>query len=360
MPPSPHILFTCGREPEYTRNDVILRALRSHYRITEVTDGRLGSLTARLLRLTPRLIRALRRSHDLVVVGFYGYPLVWIIRRFTRCPILFDAFLLTHDTLVEDRRRFGPDSFVARLALAIDRRGGHAADRVLLDTQTQAARFSRVTGVAPAHVRPLFVGCNESLFHTKVLPDRPPDDRFNVLYYGTYQPLHGMETVVAAARLLAFKPAIRWRIIGRGQMYARVRRLADEWGLTNVEFQAPLPYADLPGAIASADLCLGGPFGATDKARRVITGKTFQFLSMRKPVIVSDTPANHELLVPEESACFVPIADPDALAAAVHALHSDVERRQRLAVGGHARYRDRASEAIISARLRTIIEEMLT
>jgi glycosyltransferase involved in cell wall biosynthesis len=355
-----HILFTCGREPEYTRNDVILRALRSHYPMAEITDSRLGSLTARLLRLTPRLIRALRRPHDLVVVGFYGYPLVWMIRRFTRRPILFDAFLLTHDTLVEDRRRFGPNSFVARLAMAVDRLGGRAADRILLDTQTQAAWFSQVTGVAPARVSPLFVGCNEGLFHPAVLPDRPPDGNFYVLYYGTYQPLHGMETVVAAARLLVHYPAIRWRIIGRGQMYPRVRRMAEEWGLTNVEFQASLPYADLPGAIAAADLCLGGPFGATDKARRVITGKTFQFLSMRKPVVVSDTPANHELLVPEASACFVPIADSYALAAAVHALQGDAERRQLLATGGHARYEDRASEAVIGARLRGIIEEMLT
>jgi glycosyltransferase involved in cell wall biosynthesis len=328
--------------------------------MVEITDSRPGSLTARLLRLTPRLIRALRRPHDLVLVGFYGYPLVWMMRRFTRRPVLFDAFLLTHDTLVEDRRRYGPRSFVARLALTVDRLGGRAADRVLLDTQTQAARFSRVTGVAPARVSPLFVGCNEGLFHPAVLPDRPPDGNFNVLYYGTYQPLHGMETVVAAARLLAHQPAIRWRIIGRGQMYPRVRRLADEWGLTNVEFQPPLPYADLPGAIAGADLCLGGPFGATDKARRVITGKTFQFLSMCKPVVVSDTPANHELLIPEESACFVPIADPDALAAAVQGLRSDAERRQRLSEGGHARYRDRASEAVIGARLRGIVEEMLT
>ena len=355
----PRILFACGREPAYTRNDVILRALRPRYRLTEVTDTRLGSLTARLLRLMPRLALALRLPHDLVMVGFYGYPLVWLARRLTRRPILFDAFLMTHDTLVGDRGRFRPSSPLAWLALAVDRMGGHSADRVLLDTGAQVAAFAQVTGLPPERLSALFVGCNESLFHPGVVPDRPPDGRFHVLYYGTYQPLHGMETVVAAAHLLARETDVRWRIIGRGQEYVRVRRLADDWGLANVEFQPPLPYLDLPGAIASADLCLGGPFGATDKARRVITGKTFQFLSMRKPIIVSDTPANRELLVPGESASFVPISDPGALAAAIHALRQDPAGRQRLATDGHARYQARASEAVIGAQLNGIIEEML-
>ncbi len=355
----PHIIFTCGREPAYTRNDVLLRVLCSRYQLTEVTDDKLGSLTARLLRLSPRLALALRRPHDLVIIGFYGYPLAWLARRLTRRPILFDAFLMNYDTLVGDRGRFGPDSLFARLALLVDQLGSQSANRVLLDTDAQAAAFVQVTGLPPARVSALFVGCNESLFHPEVIPDRSADGRFHVLYYGTYQPLHGMETVVAAARLLAREPDIRWRLIGRGQEYARVRRLADDWRLTNVEFQLPLPYTDLPEAIASADLCLGGPFGDTGKARRVITGKTFQFLSMRKPIIVSDTPANRELLVPDESACFVPLSDPDGLAAAVHTLRHDPDRRQHLAAGGRARYLARASEVVIGAQLSSIIEEML-
>jgi glycosyltransferase involved in cell wall biosynthesis len=292
-------------------------------------------------------------------VGFYGYPLVWLARKFTRRPILFDAFVLTHDTLVEDRSRLARGSALARLALAVDRSGARLADHILIDTQTQAALFSHLTGVPAARVSALFVSCNESLFHPAVLPDRLPDGRFHVLCYATFQPLHGMETVVKAAQLLAKEPQIRWRIIGRGQTYAQVLHQATAWGLTNIELQPPLPYNELPGAIAAADLCLGGPFGDTDKARRVITGKTFQFLSMGKPVVVSDTPANRELLIPEESACFVPIADPDALAAAVHALCNDPDRRRRLANGGHARYEACASEAVIGRRLGALIEEML-
>lgn len=353
------LLFTCGREPSYTRNDVLLRALRPHYQLVEVTSSRSGSLTGRVVRLLPRLVHALLGPHDLVFVGFYGHPLVWLARRLSRHPILFDAFIMTHDTLVEDRASFRPNSAGARLALWLDKISARAADHVLLDTDIQAQTLARIAGIPPSRVSALFVGCNEDMFHPGVMSDRAPDEDFQVLYYGTYQPLHGMETVIQAARLLGDFPHIRWRIIGRGQTYPQVRRLADLWRLSNVEFQPMIPYARLPSAIASADICLGGPFGTSDKARRVITGKTFQFLAMRKPVIVADTPANRELLVPGESAYFVPVADAEALAEAVLALYRDMDRRRYLADVGHARYLARASEAVLCEQLRRCIEMML-
>jgi glycosyltransferase involved in cell wall biosynthesis len=359
MPDKPHILFICGREPQYTRNDVILRSLRPRYRLTEISSCRLGSLTVRILGLIPRFVRALRQPHDVVFVGFYGHPLVWLARRLSDCPIVFDAFLLTHDTLVSDRQRFRADSFVARLAHSVDRVAGQTADQVLFDTSIQADFFAGTYGVPRERVRAVFVGCNEDIFHPAVLPDRPTDGRFHVLYYGTYQPLHGMDTVVAAARLLADDDNVCLRIIGEGQEYARTRQFAAEWRLNNVEFQAPVPYESLPAAIASADLCLGGPFGRTSKAQRVITGKTFQFLAMAKPVVVSDTPANRELLTPGETAVFVPLADPAALADAIRSLQDDHDLRSRIATAGYACYRTRASESVIGRQLAAIIEEVL-
>ena len=72
MSTGPRILFTCGREAKYVRNLLIRRALRQQFDVFEVTDDTPGSLLWRHLRLLPRLLRALRRQHDLVFVGFYG------------------------------------------------------------------------------------------------------------------------------------------------------------------------------------------------------------------------------------------------------------------------------------------------
>ena len=162
-----------------------------------------------------------------------------------------------------------------------------------------------------------------------------------------------------ASRLLATEYDIQLRIIGFGQEYALARRMADEWALKNVLFEKPIPYESLPDAIVSADLCLGGPFGCTGKARRVITGKTFQFLAMEKPIVVGDTPANRELLTPGRTAAFVPLADPSQLANVIRVLRDDHDLRNDIAAAGHVCYKELASEAVISQQLITIIEDLL-
>lgn len=354
--PALRILFTCGREPGYTRNEVMLRALRARFAVTEVTDGRLGSLIARSLRVLVRLIPHLRKGDfDLVFVGFYGYLLMPWVRRLTQRPILFDAFVSNYDTLCFDRQRFHPRSFPGRLAFWLDQTACDAADRVLLDTTSHREYFAETFQLPAERLYHLYVGCNEDMFFPQ--PGRQSNDEFRVLYYSSYLPLHGVEHIISAANLLKDRANLRFRLIGRGMSYVPVRHLAEQLNISNVEFLLPVSYSQLPGEIANADLCLGGPFGDTPKARRVIPGKTFQFLSMSRPVIAADTPGNRELIKHEQSAYLVPLADPEALAAAISVIQDNVALRKTLAAGGHARYMEQCSEAVIRESLSKILLE---
>jgi glycosyltransferase involved in cell wall biosynthesis len=350
------VLFTCGRESSYTRNEVILRALRARHRITQVTDSHLGSLTIRNLRVLPRLIPHLTRDdYDLVFVGFYGYLLMPWVRRLTRRPIVFDAFLSNYDTLCFDRGRFRPHSIAGRLAFWLDRIACNAADTVLLDTASHKSYFAETFQLPDESLRHLYVGCNEDMFFPQSATRS--DARFRVLYYSSYLPLHGVEHIVTAAGMLRDRGDLHFRLIGSGMSYVHVRYLAEHLNLSNIEFLPPVPYAQLPGEIANADLCLAGPFGDTPKARRVIPGKTFQFLSMARPVVAGDTPGNRELLNHEQSAYLVPLADPEALATTIAAIQDDAALRESLATGGHACYVDQCSEAVIRESLHQILLE---
>lgn len=350
------VLFTCGREPSYTRNQVILRALRARYTVTEITDSRPQSLIARSLRLLVRLVSHLRRKdYDLVFVGFYGYLLVPWVRRLTNRPIIFDAFVSNYDTLCFDRQRFPPHSLAGRLAFWFDRVACNSADRVLLDTASHKAYFAETFDLPPDKLHHLYVGCNEDMFFPR--PESQPDEEFRVLYYSTYLPLHGVEHIVNAAGMLKGREHLRFRLIGEGMSYRHARQLAEQLSTSNVEFLPPVPYTQLPAEIAAADVCLGGPFGDTPKARRIVPGKTFQFLAMARPTIATDTPGNCELLTHQESAYLVPPANPDALAAAIASLQDDPALRKTLAAGGYECYRQRCSEAVIRQRLYNIIEE---
>jgi glycosyltransferase involved in cell wall biosynthesis len=140
---------------------------------------------------------------------------------------------------------------------------------------------------------------------------------------------------------------------------AGVQRLARELSADNIEFCPPVPLARLPEEIAAAEVCLGGHFGASGKAARVIAGKTFQCLSMGKAVIVGENAANRELLTPGVDAAFCAMNDPAALAEAIQRLVGDAAQRQRLGAAARQTLLERASLPVLTAELRAIVQEAL-
>ena len=124
----------------------------------------------------------------------------------------------------------------------------------------------------------LYVGCDEHLFY----PRESQIDENLVLYYSSYLPLHGMDVIVKSAKLLEKCTDLHFLIIGEGQEYEKVKKLVDEMDITNVELIPSIPLDQLPELIAKASICLAGHFGASEKASRVIPGKTFQLLAMAK------------------------------------------------------------------------------
>ena len=125
---------------------------------------------------------------------------------------------------------------------------------------------------------------------------------------------------------------MRFRIVGdQGPTYQAVQAEAKKLGLQNVDFIPTLPITQLVGEIAQASICLGGHFGATAKAGRVIAGKSYQFMAMAKPVIVGDTPANQELFRHLDTAYLCPPNHPAALAEAIMLLYNDQGLRRQLA-----------------------------
>ncbi len=352
------ILFLTGRELTYTRNDVLLRAFR---RLGEVdalgVDRRPGSLLANSLRLSLQAMPRLRRQeYDLVFVGFYGHLLMLAVGPLARRPVLFDAFVSTYDTLIEDRQVSGSASLLAWSARALDRLACRQASRVLLDTPMHVDYFVEQYHLPARKFASCPVGCNEDIFyprHAAAVQDRPA----RVTYYTSYLPLHGVETVVRAAALLRSAP-LHFRVIGSGQTYAQVRSLADALRLDNVDFVPVVPLERLPEEIAAADICLGGHFGASAKAGRVVPGKIYQLLAMAAPIIATTTPANLALLRHAESAYLVPPGDPPALAEAIRVLLADGGLRRSLAQGGRELYQEQCSEAVITARLRQVLADL--
>jgi glycosyltransferase involved in cell wall biosynthesis len=299
----------------------------------------------RALRLAAAEARLFtRRPHgfDAFLVGYPGQLDLPAARRASRGrPVVFNPLVSLADTLVGDRRRFRPGSLAARALERIDRRAFRSADLVVADTEAHARFLGQLASRDDVAV--CFVGAEERLFQ----PGWQPPPTFTVLFVGKLIPLQGVDTILAAARAA---PEIPFRLVGSGQLTAL---LADR--PANVEHVAWLEYEQLPDEIRSAG-CVLGIFGTSPKAQRVIPNKAFQALACGAPLVTADTPAARELLTDGESALLVPPGDSDALADALRRLAADERLAQRIAAGGRALYERAASEAVLGARWRKLLE----
>jgi glycosyltransferase involved in cell wall biosynthesis len=328
------VLFISGREPAYVRNMVLIRALEM--KGIEVIQC---SSSARNypLRYISSVLRFLReRDYDLVLAGFFGQPLVPVIKRITDKPVILDAFISGYDTMCFDRKRFRPDSYLGRFFYWMDKRACELADMVICDTNAHIDYFSEQFSIDRRKFARVFVGAEDDIFYPRNVING--NGHFNVLYYGTYLPIHGIEYIVRAAKLLEKHREIDFKIIGTGMTRRAVRTEANRLKIRNIEFVDWVPYHQLPQEIAKADLCLGGHFAGSQKAARVIASKTFQMVATGKPVIVGDNSANRELFQHREDAYFSAMADANALAEAILELKEDDGLREKISRNGYQKF----------------------
>ena len=173
-----------------------------------------------------------------------------------------------------------------------------------------------------------FVGAEERLFR----PGWQPAEDFHALFVGKLIPLHGLETILTAARLA---PEVPFRIVGSGQLDALLHERPP-----NVEWVDWVDYERLPEEIQRAG-CALGVFGTSAKAGRVIPNKAFQALACGTPLVTGDTPAARELLRDGESALLVPPGDPDGAGCGrAPAARATRSWRESIGAGGLAAYRD--------------------
>lgn len=348
------ILFLSGREPTYVRNAMILKGLkRNGVEILDCTDSS-ASYPARYIKIIIKFFFKMKNDHNFVFVGFFGQPLVPLVRMFTDKPIIFDAFLSAYDTMCFDRKTFGPNSVPGRFFYWLDKYSCKRSDKILLDTDAHVDYFIKTFGLQKDKFHSVFVGADESVFFPRNVGR--DDRRFRIFYYSSFLPLHGMEYVVQAARKLHNDREIEFIVVGKGPEYKKVRNLAQRIGVENVRFIDWVPYGNLPLEIAKADICLGGHFSDIEKAKRVIAGKTFQFIAMKKPVIVGDCPGNRELFTNRENALFVKMADADALAAAILELKDNESLRTKIAEEGYKTFIEKCNTDAIGRELKRVIE----
>jgi glycosyltransferase involved in cell wall biosynthesis len=197
----------------------------------------------------------------------------------------------------------------------------------LLDTHAHAAYFVDQFGLSPKRVGRVFVGVETEHFSRATASPKSADAPITVLFYGQFNPLHGIETIIQAARQVQDEGMlrVRWVIVGTGQEEGRIKGLLDEVAIDGLQWHRWVEYDKLLELMMQADVCLG-IFSYSGKASRVIPNKVFQVLSVGKPLITRDSPAIRELVSADEPGIYlVPPEDPAALVAALSEFSSQAQ-----------------------------------
>jgi len=352
------VLYFGTYERDYPRNAQVISALRGagaevierHAPVWEKSRDNWGARTGAGLRLMlaeARLWWPPKDEYDIVLVGYPGHFDMPRARRAAGDrPLVFNPLVSLHDTMVGDRARYSSRSFAARVLAAVDRKALRLADLVVADTRANGDFLAELGEIPRSKVEVCFVGAEDRLFHAGWRPDDP----FRVLFVGKLIPLHGLATILEAARLA---PEIPFRVVGSGQLQHLLDKRPD-----NVEWIPWVNYEELPRELWGAGVALG-IFGTSDKAQRVIPNKAYQALATGAPLITGDTPAARELLADERDALLVPPDDPPALAEAIRRVAGDQGLAERLSEGGRRTYVEQASEEVLGARWRELLEKQL-
>ncbi|MEW5786235.1 MAG: glycosyltransferase [Pseudomonadota bacterium] len=342
----PAVLWWGRFDPAYSRN----RILRQH----------LAGLGWQVRDFQPRFSAAadlealLRRlpSPDLVWVPAFRQRDMGAALRWSRArgvPVLFDPLISAYDKQVDERGKLDAAGPRARRLLERERRLFQAADLVLADTACHADYFSATLGVSRARTAVVYVGAEGGLFEPAPLPPLRDAEPPEALFYGSFIPLQGPETIVEAARLYA-GPPVRWTLLGDGPLRQACRDRAR--GLESVRFEGPVPYDRLGERIHRAHILLG-VFGTTPKAGRVIPNKVFQALACGRGVITRQAEAYPPELQDSTGSglSFVAPGDAGALARAVARLAGDPEALARQGREARQTYEERFGPQVLSAQL---------
>ena len=185
-----------------------------------------------LTEIVPQLMSAASYSltcerADLVIFLYPGHVDACVlgpIARLRRIPAVLDVFISLYDTVVLDRGLHGRWSPVGIATWLADTLACWSVPLVIVDTPEHADYFVRLTRRCRDRFAVLWVGADETIFVPAA--DEPRDDG-PILWYLTFIPLHGMETVLRAARLLADDNRV-FGLIGDGQARQAAEDLARE------------------------------------------------------------------------------------------------------------------------------------
>jgi glycosyltransferase involved in cell wall biosynthesis len=235
-------------------------------------------------------------------------------------------------------------------------------DAVIAVIEESKERLVRL-GLPPEKV---FVVPNTASRDTERIPiDTSITERYSgmfvLTYIGGFAPHRGLDTVVKGMPAVkAAVPGVRLVLVGdRNEPYRRyLERLAAEEGcLDAVEMTGWQPFEKIWSFIAASDICLV-PHARNPHTDTTIPHKIFQYMSVKKPVVVSDCPPLRRVIDDSGGGFWFRYDDPGDFAGKVIDLYRDEEMRREMGEAGRRAFLDRYNWDSTSGELIALYDQL--
>lgn len=159
------------------------------------------------------------------------------------------------------------------------------------------------------------------------------EGRFVVLYLGTHGMAHGLQHVLETARLLTAEKNVLFAFVGEGAEKERLKALAGELHLLNVQFIDQQEKAKVPRFYAACDLGLVS-LRNSPLFQEVLPSKIFEYLGMGRPVLLTVGGEARKLIEDAGAGEFVEPENPALLADAIKRLAGDRDSLKKMGSRG--------------------------
>lgn len=373
-----HVVYFGTYRAKYSRNQIFIEGLRRnrvtvtecHEALWESVEDRVKTAKGgwahprfwwRVLRaywvLTLKFMRLKR--FDILFVGYPGHYDVFLARLLAwvrGVPLVWDVFNSLF-LIVSERGIDRDHPFTVRMIRSLEKIACRLPDMLILDNQLFIDWFCLTHKLKPDRFRVVPIVADDRNFKP-IETSINGGGKFNVIFYGTYIPNHGVDTIVHTAKLLQDDPEIHFEMVGIGPERDQAVRLARELQLKNITFYDWIEPTELAKLIARAEVVLGA-FGTTRQLELTNNTKIYEGFAMQKAVVSGASPAIPQPVENEVHLLLCRRGDPQSLAESILRLKADPDLRKRLAQAGNALFKRQFNPTPVGAQLRAYLEELV-
>ncbi|MEQ1636895.1 MAG: glycosyltransferase [Methylococcales bacterium] len=290
-------------------------------------------------------------KHPFKELVYIPYPAVFISVLLSFLPkcyrpkrLVLDAFISLYDTICIDRKYFPRQHLFAKLLFYLEQRAYRNCAAVIVDTEQSALYLSQLFSLPLKLFVAVPLSTNEHYLPAPAYSTPSPLKTFQILFIGTFIPLHGIEVILSAVKLLSGQTNLVFKIIGNGQMAPLVTDFINTHPLNLIWIKEWQNQSQLFAAIQEADICLG-IFGSTAKTQRVCPLKIYHYAGCGRAIITAETNWMRANTLNQIAPPFVlvPQGSAEALVKAINDLVSHPEQILRYANAAQRFYRQSLS-----------------